>query len=242
MGCSTDCGTENIENKEYQDLSEWKGITLKELLSRLEGQSRDEVRVYTVATTRLDKSTNIIRHLGSGPNLEGGLATLCTCKHSMRQNRAENWKGQWILGLTSRAANKGFNGEHYLLYLMKVDQAFESHKELFEYLNTTDRAALRIKNAVNNRLGDIFEPADICKDPLNHQMYKIPHKNHSHIGNDGWHDDIAYNGKSAPLLLGAIQNTFVWQQPMIRFNLKRGAGNMKLTLGEDLFSRLESNE
>lgn len=239
MVCGNECGSNNIENKEYQDLNNWEGISLEALLSRLEGQPSDEVRVYTVATTRLDKSTNVIRHLGSGPNLEGGLATLCTCKHSMRQNRAGSWKGQWIIGLTSRARNNGFSGEHYLFYMMKVDQVFQSHKELFNYLNTRNRNVLRIKNAVNNRLGDIFEPADICTDSLDHKMYKIPHKNHSHIGNDGWHDDIAYNEKSSPLLLGDIKNTFVWTRPMIKFKLKQGVGNRKLNIGEELFKHLE---
>jgi hypothetical protein len=140
------------------------------------------------------------------------------------------------LGLTSRDQNHGFNGEHYLFYLMKVEKAFKSHKELYEYLDLGKKNsdALQIKNAVKNPLGDIFQPADICADSLDPKMYKTPHKKHSH-GYDGdtqWHDDIAYNSKPAPLLLGDIDNTFVWPQPMIRFKQDRGVGNMKLMLKE----------
>lgn len=236
------CGTGNIEDKKWQDLSHWPRITLNELLPRLQEQAENEVRVYTVATTRLDKKSNEIYHKGSGPNLEGGLTTLCTCKHSMRQNhKTDEWKGLWILGLTSRDKNNGFNGEHYLFYMMKVDQAFESHKELYEYLDKEDKNALQTKNALKNPLGDIFEPKSTCINSLDPTMYKPPHKNHSH-GDGDWHDDIMYKTKPAPLLVGDIKNTFVWSQPMIKFTLSRGVGNMKLTLGEKLFSLLEACE
>lgn len=228
------CDAKNIEDKKFQDLTVWKGITLEALRSELfEGNINKYVYVYTVATTRLDKNINIVRHLGSGPNLEGGLATLCTCKHSMRQyHSCEDWKGLWILGLTSRAKNNGFNGGHYLFYMMKVEKAFKSHKEFYEYLSKKNNNALQIKNAVKNPLGDIFQPANICTDSLNPDMYKIPHKKHSHGSNGStqWHDDIIYNSKLAPLLLGDFANTFVWPQPMIRFIHDRGVGNMKLTL------------
>lgn len=238
MVCGSGCGTEDIEDKKFQDLSGWKGVTLENLLNRLGGHADDEVRVYTVATTRLNKDFNIVEHKGSGPNLEGGLATLCTCKHSMRRSQpAACWTNKWILGLTSRATNNGFNGEHYLFYLMKVEQAFESHKALFWHLKRNNPAALRIKNAVKNPLGDIFEPISACADPLNPRMYKLPHIKHSHrhdVG-DRWKDDISYKSSPTPLLLGDIKNTFVWPKPMIKFKLKRGVGHKKLTLGEVLW-------
>jgi len=244
MGCGSGCGTEN-NIKECQDLSGWNGLSLQELQHRLDGQTQDEVRVYTVATTRLDKVSDAVCHMGSGPNLEGGLVTLCTCKHSMRQYHAtKDWKGKWILGLTSRAIGKGFHGEHYLLYMMRVAEAFGSHRELYDYLASTNRHALDIKNAVENPLGDVFEPKRSCGDPLNPEMYKKPHASHSHgaNGDTQWHEDIIYKGKSAPLLLGDVGNTFVWPQPMIIFGKKRNSGNMKLTLGKDAFSFLEARD
>ncbi|MGZ4956638.1 MAG: hypothetical protein ACXV8O_00920 [Methylobacter sp.] len=242
MGCGTRCETGKVEDKKWQDLSHWPRITLNDLRRILQEEAEVEVRVYTVATTRLDKKSNEIYHIGSGPNLEGELATLCICKHSMRQNhKTDGWKGLWILGLTSRAKSNGFNGEHYLFYMMKVDQAFESHKELYEYLDKEDKNALQIKNALKNPLGDIFEPKSICTNSLDPTMYKPPHKNHSH-GDDHWLDDIVYKTKPVPLLVGELNNTFVWSQPMIKFTLPRGVGNMKLTLGEKLFCLLKPCE
>ncbi|MGG7055462.1 hypothetical protein [Nitrosomonas sp. ANs5] len=152
-------GSEDIRNKKYQDLNTWKGIALKELLNRLVGKAADEVRVYTVATTRFDKNSKTIHHYGSGPNLEGGLATLCTCKHTMRMYHDTNgWNGKWILVFTSRAKSKGFSGEHYLLYMMKVEQAFESHLAFYKHLAQKNPAALKIKNTATNPLGYILSP------------------------------------------------------------------------------------
>lgn len=182
MACGTRCGIKDVINKDFQDLSGWKSNTLDDLQKTLGGQIDDtEVRVYTVASTYFDKNTNVIMHKGSGPNLECGLATLCTCKRSMRQGQSSDyWKGKWILGVTSRAISHGFSGEHYLLYLMKVEHAFESHKALYQYLTKNNPSALQIKNAVRNPLGDIYEPITTCLDPLNPRNYKFPHINHSH--------------------------------------------------------------
>ena len=239
MGCGSGYETKNIEDKKCQDLSGWTGtgLTLETLRSKLlGGDISKDVYVYTVYTTRLDKNLKVVRHLGSGPNLEGGLATLCTCKHSMRKyHTCEDWKDRWILGLTSRDKKHGFNDEHYLFYMMKIEKAFESHKELYEYLDTEqNRKFLQIKNVVNNRLGDIFEPKSTCTctNSLDPMMYKKPIENHSHAenGHTDWYDDIAYT----PLLLGDKNKTFVWTQPMIIFTQDRGVGNKKLTI-EDLF-------
>jgi hypothetical protein len=232
------------QKHDYQDLSGWRGNggTLAELKMKLLGQPATEVRIYTVKTTRLEKGSMAVRHFGSGPNLEGGLATLCTCKHSMRQNHEiDKWKGLWILGLTSRAKANGFNGKHYLLYMMKIDRAFDSHMELYKYLALNNKPALRIKNATNNNLGDIFEPRPECldKDPLKFDTYKNPHLDHSHGLNDGWHDDISYGQKkSTPLLVGEKKLTFVWPTPMISFKGKRGVGNLKRVLEPALLDEL----
>lgn len=245
MGCSRGGVGILADQKEYQDLSGWKGIGLEELLGNIQSSAGSEVRIYTVASTRLDKNDMAVRHSGSGPNLEGRRATLCTCKHSMRQShKPENWSGKWILGLTSRAMSKGFEGIHYLLYMMKVEQAFDSHHDLYYYLRKLDAESLRIKNAVGNPLGDIFQPKRPCADPLEPTMYMSPHQNHSHGNglNDQWCEDIVYKGKSAPLLLADAENTYVWPRPMIRFKMNRGVGNMRLTIGEDLFSLLEMLE
>lgn len=239
------CETRKTEIKEWQDLSGWNGHTLRELKEKLNGRTCDEVRIYTVKTTKFDRKSNEVHHEGSGPNLEGGLATLCTCKHSMRQNHVpHDWKGRWILGLTSRAAKQDFSGKHYLFYMMKVDEAFNSHKELYSYLKLKNENALRVKNAGGNCLGDIFEPRATCTNSLDPNMYKTPNKNHSHgyKAGESWCDDIVYKGQSAPLLLGDAKNTFVWPNPMIIFKKSRGPNNLKLSLGEDFFNLLETSK
>ena len=242
MGCvSSYTENENIEEKKFQDLSGWSNITLDDLLHKLMKEKNVDVRIYTVATTK--RENQVVRHTGSGPNLEGGLASLCTCKHSMRQyHTTDDWIGKWILGLSSRAKNNGFDGKHYLFYMMKVEKAFESHAELYNYLAAKNSSALRIKSAVHNRLGDIFEPESHCKNPLDPSMYKTPHPYHSHgkNGSTDWYHDIIYNNKSAPLLLGDVDNTFVWTEPMIIFDRPRGVGSMKLSIGEDLFRLLKT--
>lgn len=245
MGCDNLSKTDNINDKKFQDLSGWSGKSLQELLARIADYPYDEVRVYTVTTTKFIEKSNSVEHEGSGPNLEGGLATLCTCKHSMRLNHTcDEWKGKWILGLTSRAKNNGFSGQHYLLYMMRVEKAFNSHKEMYEYLKINNKKSLQTKNSINNRLGDIFQPTDDCTNFTDPSMYEKPHNKHSHGSGKSthWHQDISYTeNKCAPLLLGDKENTFVWPKPMIIFDQKRGSGNMKLTL-EDLYLFLSSSK
>jgi hypothetical protein len=231
MGCGCD------SDKECQDLEYWSSssFTLDDLNKKLGEHLKDDVYVYTVSSTKLSKDT--IKHIGSGPNLEGELATLCTCKHWMRQQSSLNtWKNTWILGLTSRARNNGFNSEHFFFYLMKVEQEFKSHQELFKYLSEKNSNALKIKNAVTNRLGDIFEPdlESSCTDPFKPDRYKKLHPKHSHVG-DQWHGDITGNGKdkdnnSARLLLGDVKHTFVWTKPCITFSENRNCGSKKMKI------------
>jgi len=237
MGCVPCSSAEGNDEKKFQDLSGWKPTSLNRLRNQLIGRhDNDEARVYTVASTRFKQG--IIRHEGSGPNLEGKLATLCTCKRSMRASQTSDyWEGKWILGLTSRAKSNGFNGSHYFLYLMRVGRAFDSHYQLYHYLKKCSPNSLQIKNAVTNPFGDIYEPEALCdSDPRNPRMYKSPHTEHSHVP-DEWEDDII----STPLLLGDVANTFVWQEPMIRFKENRGCGNKKFSMRELLSDSFVEN-
>jgi len=230
MGCP--CKGNEIEDKKHQDLSGWDALSLEKLKGRLSGEflGDDEVRVYTVASTKLENG--VIRHLGSGPNLEGGLATLCTCKRSMREAQSkEYWKGRWVLGVTSRAISNGFGSSHYFLYLMKICEAFDSHFQLYNHLLEHNSSSLKIKNAVTNPYGDIYEPLELCAgDDRNPRMYQFPHHCHSHgheVGEE-WEADII----STPLLLGDVDQTYVWNRPTIKFKENRGAGNKKMTMDE----------
>lgn len=238
----------NEDNKEYQDLNGWTTPpSLDTLVTRISANAKSlksPVRIYTVASTRLEKNNSIekIRHEGSGPNLEGGLATLCTCKRSMRQGRPiEYWENSWVLGLTSRARSNGFSGQHYLLYFMKIEKAVLSHKELFYYLQGKYPSALEKKSAVTNPLGDVYIPERSCSDALNPAEYEKPHKYHSHgcLPGEEWEQDISLRTRDGrvgtPMLIGDPQNTYVWREPVVHFKGDRNSGSKTLSMEQLLF-------
>ena len=62
MACGIRSSDENT--KEFQNLSDWTSYSYEKLLNKLSGYiENDEARIYTVASTRFDKSTNLIRPL-----------------------------------------------------------------------------------------------------------------------------------------------------------------------------------
>ena len=88
----------------------------------------DAVYAYIMSSSSvvLD-GVNLLRK-GTGPNFQGGYITLCTCKHRMRTTLpADEWRGTWVAGFTSVECG----GRHWLLYLGKVKEAYESQSELW---------------------------------------------------------------------------------------------------------------
>ena len=65
---------------------------------------------------------------GSGPNFQGGLITLCSCKHYMRTYKAMQPK-VWIAGFTSIRVKE----KNWLFYLMRVLQTHKSHDEFWNF-------------------------------------------------------------------------------------------------------------
>lgn len=177
---------------------------------------------YVVTSVGMDCSGRRFEQHGSAPNFQGGYLTLCTCKHQMRTNldRPE-WKGTWVAGYTSRSLHFG---RHWLFYLTRVQDAYESHAELWERLPAGVREK---KSAAANFLGDVFAPrgriaGDGQFDP---DRYHTPTR-HSHRRNScdkGWHNDIDYwcagRYKRRPsLLVGDPHLTFLWETPIIRLD------------------------
>jgi len=248
MGCKP-CESESGRGKECQDIRAWACVSLADFLSKSAAFAQSECYLYTVRTTRRLKD-NSICHWGSGPNLEGGLATLCTCKHDMRSGRRHReWPNTWIVGLTSRDKRKGFDGRHYLFYMTRVQRVFSTHKELFEFLTEEYPDALAVKLADQNRLGDVFRPrADLTVgDWLSPSMYHPPIINHSHCktaNSDEWHNDVSLarpdgTRMSIPLLVADPEMTFVWNRPTIKYRGLRGIGYEKFESLGELISRLE---
>jgi hypothetical protein len=90
---------------------------------------QDRTYSYVVRSIKHDFETNTFEQHGSGPNFQGGVLTLCTCKHQMRSSQAANdWKGVWVAGFTSRTIHEG---KHWLFYLAKIKFAYESHADLW---------------------------------------------------------------------------------------------------------------
>jgi hypothetical protein len=170
-------------------------------------QADDIVLAYVVRTCKSVfggvSSEPHLEHTGSGPNIEGGRITLCTCKHKMRTSpvfEEKNAKSRiWIAGFSSSVGV----GENWLFYLMRVGEKFDSQKQIYERLQASPDV-LKAKLATKNELGDIFEPKTPCHKPLDPGNYRKPHASHSHIKDDNWKRDIysEYNGRHPKMLLG----------------------------------------
>jgi len=216
---------ECVRNSFYQEwtaegkLKANMNLTLNELLSRM---ANDEEEVYAYVLTTLKNMNGEFAQCGCGPNFQGGLITLCTCKYSMRTWRErQDWKGAWIAGFSG--INLLGDKKSYLFYLMKVSKSFLSHKEIWDDL-TYARFA---KDARINPLGDIYEPRhDIVaqEKEFDFSNYYPPIETHVHFAKDRWHKDICYQnrfGKRRPtLLVGDERYSFLWRQPVIYFDGK----------------------
>jgi len=182
--------------------------SLRKAVGRVDG----DVYCYVVATVVYDGER--FRQPGSGPNFEGGCTTLCTCKHWMRSyRRPDEWEGAWIAGVTGKTTAAG--RANFLFYLMQVERAFASQRDLYAALPRTARDA---KAAIRNRLGDVFKPNRNITDDLVHSPsgYAEPVDDHSHA--DNWQEaDIEYlgcGGRYPALLVGKPERSFLWSKPM----------------------------
>jgi len=197
-------------------------LTLEELKERLKNESGE---VYSYVVTTVKYRNGEFLQTGSAPNFQGNLITLCTCKHLMRTWKGvSEWKGIWIAGFTSMGLN-------YLFYLMKVSEAYPSHKALWENL---PEEARKVKNARYNPCGDVYEPKPNIKNEFDPSQYYEPIKNHLHAkrckpakckrNECPWHKDINYidrRTKRRPaLLVGDPTFSFLWSRPMIYFKYK----------------------
>ena len=183
---------------------------LKKVLRNEEGP------VYAYILTTVEYNQSNFLQTGSAPNFQGGLLTLCTCKHYMRSWRAPaDWKGVWVAGFTG--INAVGDGKRYLFYLMKVEDAFESHKDLWDWL---DPIAKREKSACESIFGDVYKPKFSLKEKFAPKDYYEPISKHVHEG--FWYKDIRYpiNSKSnrAALLVGSLSFSYLWDKPIIYIN------------------------
>ena len=92
------------------------------------GEGREAAYSYVVKSIKLKRGSTVFEQSGSAPNFQGGVLTLCTCKHQMRATMdCSGWEGKWIVGFTSRCRNER---PHWLFYLAQIANAYESQAEL----------------------------------------------------------------------------------------------------------------
>jgi hypothetical protein len=207
-------------------------------LKRAVSQGVATVYCYVIETVK--NNNGYFRQKGCGPNWQGGLITLCTCKHYMRTfKNSEDWKGIWIAGFTSindgSSGKDGSNRKNALVYLMKVKDAFESHHDLWYALSVKARMA-KDANKKGNIHGDVFHPKGKLKDSdkYAYSLYRDPCDLHDHSEKNGWHKDVKYfsnhTRRHASLLVGDKNNSFLWTQPLIGAKEMLHIGQKKMSL------------
>lgn len=195
--------------------------------------------VYCYIIKSVKNIDGSLQQKGCAPNWQGGIITLCTCKHFMRTFLdTEDWKDKWIAGFTS--VNDGDDRKNALVYLMQVKDAFESHSDLWCNLSANAKKA---KSARENVLGDVFEPkkTQAKKGKHSHKEYHEPHPLHVHTEAGSWHKDIEYhkNNRYAALLVGDKGKSFLWNTPRIVAGCKLSQGQKKMSL-KDFFEFIQS--
>ncbi|MEZ5943939.1 MAG: hypothetical protein R3C18_21290 [Planctomycetaceae bacterium] len=196
------------------------GLPLPVLKSNI-GKTDARAYSYVLRTVDLDHESTTFEQYGSAPNFQGGVLSLCTCKHQMRATQSvEDWGGTWIAGFTSRTMH---DGRHWLFYLAKIESAHESHADLWQAMTARIRNA---KVADRHFLGDVFrpkspQPTGKARYSPNRYVTPAAHAHRQHRGDKGWHNDVNYylaEKYGHPALLVADPHlTFIWNEPMIYF-------------------------
>ena len=235
MGCST--GEQDHQPFPSKGkLSDNSNLSLETLRGSL---SSERTVVYRYVITSVHNEGGRYLQRGSGPNFQGGMVTLCTCKHRMRTYLSpDDWKGKWVAGFTGLGAGGGRNA---LFFLARVAHAYESHYDLW-YSGEVPTETKRAKSAALSRHGDLLEPVGGSVDPFDPLSYHPPNEAHSHSKNNTWHGDVRYTGgrwvREAALLVGDPGRTFLWDRPTIFLPGSIGRGQPKTTL-DNLICQLE---
>lgn len=206
-------------------------------LRNIADEDNPDVYLYIIATIEYQDQKFLQR--GTGPNFQGDLITLCTCKHDMRSSMdVGEWSGKWIAGFTGRMELQAQEKKNYLVYLMKVSEAFESFHKLWN--NNIPDETKKAKAAHLCKWGDIYEPKRKGIDPYEAKDYVYPCGQYDRA--ICWRKDIKYYSerfkRRAALLVGDERKSFLWDGPMIKYQelLPRGYKKVKF---KDFLRKLE---
>lgn len=221
------CGPNQSNGMEMQGVTSLAtDLSIEELRRKIAqvGASDEDVYAYVVRSVRPVNGKYVQR--GSAPNFQGGLITLCTCKHGMRATlTSEQWqRGVWVAGLTSW--DQAFGKQQSLVYFMRVGEAYASQAELVQALHQSGRReVVDAKDSTRHGLGDLMIPAsDVVagNDRYLPAAYLPPMVGHSHRStaeDTGWEDDVNYvgaGGGQSVMLVGDRNFSFVWTRPLVR--------------------------
>lgn len=215
-------------NKPNQDISICllKDFSLNDLKEQLNQYQNDQIFFYIL------KSLNLIDgklvQEGCGPNLEGNVITLCTCKHYMR-TFPDIKPNTWIAGLSSINISKKTKFPSMLFYLTRISRVYDTQAELWNSLTEKQRS---IKSASANVLGDIYQPksTNMNFDGLNSENYEPPIEGHDH--KEWFENDIIMGYKKPSKMVQGDSNlSYVWNQPKISWKGNPlGKGQRKSTI------------
>ncbi|OQB73432.1 MAG: hypothetical protein BWX92_03353 [Deltaproteobacteria bacterium ADurb.Bin135] len=229
-----------------QDLNTWPltentikiDWSLQKLRDYLNKTNSDQLYYYVVDTVKYSERPNRqIYNTGSAPNFQGGVITLCTCKHSMRA-KGDFSKDVWVAGISSLEVGRKWGiADNILFYLGKVKHSFQSYRELIDYFNVFNPQILHFKNACLNKRGDVYIPRKDATDYFDPNQYENPCLDHVHNKQNTWYYDvkkyISANGHLTyqKYLLFDENFSFAWNKKAIR--LDRGcnfSGNKKAAI------------
>jgi hypothetical protein len=197
-------------------------LSLEELVSALDGALDGPVYIYVVETAKWDSARFV--QVGNSPNFQGGVITLCACKHWMRARRDFlSHRFVWVAGVTSELAVAGRRSRHlFYLMLVRPDGRRRSQAEIWESLPRDVREA---KSASLNLFGDLYEPLSAGlggRELFRAENYYTPchgHGHHTGKAPDAWREDIdkQYGDLRPDMLKGDPAHSYLWTSPHIRF-------------------------
>lgn len=202
---------------------------------------KQDALAYCYVLRTIHNTGGIFEQRGSAPNWQGGLITLCTCKHHMRTfSEFLTRRGTWIAGFCGVKAGEG---RCALVYLMKVAQTCESQYDLWRALSPDVRSTKAV-HLMGNALGDLYKPRRRLQDEerFDPNNFIPPCDDHSHMKHQEWHKDIdyEYRGRRPSLLVGDPAHSYLWKHPRLYFEGNIGRGQRKLALAE-LLSHLSGS-
>ncbi|MEO7297577.1 MAG: hypothetical protein ABI042_03260 [Verrucomicrobiota bacterium] len=190
--------------------------SLNKLRDNIDNELQDHPPYLYVVKSLVKNKDGTFGQKGCAPNFQGGLITLCTCKHKDRAYppkrglKLTTWKKMWVAGICSPSAFR----PRGLFYLMLVERVYDSHADAWFGLNNPVS-----KSASDNVFGDIYKPLTKTSKKWKESEYVKTILGHKHNNRNDRLRDIqwAYNNNHnhPKLLVGKPSQSYLWSKPMI---------------------------